>query len=305
MTAEPAESLEKSFSNAMEKPVELFEFARKIVRQADAAAERGVDLCGVLPILRRLSLDEFGLLLISVPNPEFPHLSLLLPAMAISDVQEKWTGKTGFDLYIQTASFARQLELSYWRHVGKPLQGAHILDFGVGYGRNLRSMLYFSDPDRLWGVDPWAAALDLLKHSRVPGNLRQSDPIPDTLPVENTRFDLIFSFSVFTHLPERALDAGLRAMRRAIKPSGICVITVRPIEYWSLRTNIDAHTIARLIEEHNSQGFAFHPAANSNDKNFGTASMRLDFLNGRGWHVVGHDASVVDPYQVSVILEPC
>jgi SAM-dependent methyltransferase len=286
--------------------VELFEFTRDITKEADAAAERGADLCEILPILRRLSLDDFGLLLISMPNADFPHLSRLLPTMASPEVQQRWTGKADLDLYIQTAAFAKQLELAYWRHVGKPLQGAQILDFGVGYGRNLRSMLYFTDPERLWGVDPWKTSLNFSINSHVPGNLRQSDPIPTSLPVEDTQFDLIFSFSVFTHLPESALDACLRAIRRAIKPSGICVITIRPIEYWKrIEGTIGAQATDRLMQEHIRKGFSFCASEKSHDRNFGTASMDFDFLNGRGWCVAAYDTSVVDPYQVSVVLKPC
>src|SRR5687767_14769939 len=104
--------------------MQLFNYAREIIDEAEAIAARGCGLVSVLPILRTLSLDHFGFLLISMPNAEFPHLSEVLPKMADPDVQRRLTGKEGIDLYLTTAALARQLETCFVRCVGKPLQGA-------------------------------------------------------------------------------------------------------------------------------------------------------------------------------------
>src|SRR4029077_744564 len=44
--------------------------------------------------------------------------------------------------------------------------------------------------------------------------------------------DLIYAFSVFTHLSERAAIMALTTLRRYVARGGLFVITIRPKEYW-------------------------------------------------------------------------
>ncbi len=184
----------------------LFSLARAHVASAEALAFRGEPLVEILKVLRNLSFEDFGLLLISMPNDSYPSLSKVLPRMAPYEVQVGMTGASGVTLFAQTVAFARIVEIAVSRHSNRTLKDATILDLGVGWGRNIRSMLYFIDPDNLWGVDPWVHSLEHSKVAGIPAHLVLSDPRPVDLPVENTRFDLAISFSVFTHLsPARRL----------------------------------------------------------------------------------------------------
>jgi SAM-dependent methyltransferase len=84
-----------------------------------------------------------------------------------------------------------------------PLADARVLDFGFGYGRHLRAMVYFTDPKNLYGCDPWPPSLARCHEDSLFGHLAASQFLPIDLPFLGT-FDLIYAFSVFTHLLARA-----------------------------------------------------------------------------------------------------
>jgi hypothetical protein len=84
----------------------------------------------------------------------------MLPAMASEDIQKTWTGASGMELLRQSLTFARQVENNSARCCCKSLPNSTIKDFGCGYGRILRLVYYFSDPDLIWGVDVWQRSLD-------------------------------------------------------------------------------------------------------------------------------------------------
>ncbi|MER8573381.1 class I SAM-dependent methyltransferase [Mesorhizobium sp. M1409] len=283
----------------------MFSLAIPHLKAAERSVADGGTVEEALVFLRRMSLDDFGLFMISLPNKDYPSLSRLLPAMASDEVQKTWTGSSGLDLYRQTASFARQLENNYTRHTKKTLAGSDILDFGCGYGRILRMMYYYSDPSRIWGVDAWDKSLNLCREARLPGKFALSERMPSDLPVDDQKFDLIFAFSVFTHLAPSTAKACLAAVRKHVKPGGLFVATIRPIEFWPFIDGMRKTSIApQMQSNHRLNGFAYLPHNGVEGETYGDISCEIDFLGGDGWKIVGHDRSILDPFQVSVLMQP-
>ncbi len=283
----------------------MFCVAAPHLNAAERAAAGGCTVEEAFVFLRRMSLDDFGLFMISLPNKNYPALSRLLPAMASDEVQQTWTGASGLDLFRQTSAFARQLENNFTRHTRTPLAGSDILDFGCGYGRILRMMYYYSNPARIWGVDAWDASLNLCREARLPGRFAQSERIPTELPVGDQKFDLMFAFSIFTHLAPSTAKACLAALRNHIKPGGLFVATIRPIEFWPFIDGIRKTSIAaKMQSDHRLHGFAYLPHGGTEGETYGDISCEIDFLRGSGWTIVGHDRSILDPFQVSVLMQP-
>ena len=57
--------------------------------------------------------------------------------------------------------------------------------------------------------------------------------------------------------------------------------------------------------EHDASGFAYLPHNGPEGDTYGDASTSLDyFRNLDGWQFIAHDWSLVDLYQISVILRP-
>lgn len=262
--------------------------------------------------LRQLCLDDFGEFMLSLPDPAYPKLSHLLPAMASADVQRNWTGGDGYSLLRQSLAFVRSVSYNYMVHTGRQLdEGSKILDFGCGYGRIARLMYYFTDPVNLYCVDPWDESIRLCRESRLLGNLFISEYLPRTLPFSEARMDLIYCFSVFTHLSRRACGMALSTLRDYISPKGLLVITIRPEEYW-LSAKIDPElklTANALLREHNQAGFAFAPHRREpidGDVTYGDTSMTVGWISKEfpRWRIVGSDRSLEDPFQILVFLVP-
>ncbi len=282
------------------------------VRQAALALENDARVTtrrDAVAGLRRLGLDDFGEVFLAMPDPALPKLSRLLPAMASEEVQRNWTGDHGIALLRCTSAFVRALAYNYARLTGRPLDGATVLDFGCGYGRMARLLYYFTDEDRFFGVDPWDLSIDICRQAGLTTNFLQSDYLPASLPVGETRFDLIYAFSVFTHLSERAASAALATLRRYVADDGVLAITIRPVEYW----HVDPHTTdeqkSALGARHREEGFAFHPhnrQAVDGDVTYGDTTMTIDWIERSfpGWAVAAIDRSLEDPFQRYLFLRP-
>lgn len=254
--------------------------------------------------LRTLGLGDFGFVLLSMPDRRFPRISSLLPNMASEQTQLNWTGASGHKLLCQSVNFMRSLSANYEHLTGTTLAGKRILDFGCGYGRLLRLAAFYSDD--VYGVDPWDESVRLCREAGL-DDVWMSDYLPETLPVPSD-FDLVFAFSVFTHLSARATQTSLKTLRKHVRPGAILGITIRPIEYWrKICTHLSEAEVALKEEEHRAKGFAFVPhdrALVDGDITYGETSMTLDWLArfATNWKIEAVDRSPDDIVQRYVFL---
>ncbi len=254
-----------------------------------------------------LSLDDFGIVMIDMPDTHYPRLSEILPQMASPEVQKNWTGSSGITLLRQSIDFVRMLSNRYQIENGRAMSNATILDYGCGYGRLLRLMLYFTDPGKLYGCDPWDRSIALCKEAGIGVDLQQTEYLPNTLPYADNSFDLVYAFSVFTHTSLRATQQAFAAIRPKLQADGLFAVTIRPVEYWSFDQGLSAEESDALIAEHDKTGFAFRPhqrAPIDGDITYGDTTMNIKTLTELcpGWKTVGYDRSVNDPYQIVVYL---
>ncbi|ULU25206.1 class I SAM-dependent methyltransferase [Dyella terrae] len=282
------------------------------VKNHISAMEADTDLGSRDRIFQRLGalgLDDFGEFLLSLPNPEFPRLSGILPRMASDQVQLDWTGNSGLPLLKQTLNFVRSMSYSYTRITGRSLDDARILDYGCGYGRIARLMYAFVGEAGLYGVDPWERSIEICHEDGFGENFRQSDYLPMSLPVDDRTFNLIYAFSVFTHLSERATLTALAALRKVIARDGLLVITIRPEEYWAHDVHAQGPEKDALVKTHRDKGFAFRPhnrAAVDGDVTYGDTSFTLEWLKQAApdWEIKATDRSLQDPLQRYIYLTP-
>jgi hypothetical protein len=139
------------------------------------------------------------------------------------------------------------------------------------------------------------------------------DYLPTAIPVSNTIFDLIYSFSVFTHLSEGTATLALTTLRRYVARGGLFMITIRPKEYWDqVDPALDAGKPIdrdKLVARHERSGFAFVPhdrEAIDGEVTYGDTSLSFEWIeqHAEGWNMVGHDRSLIDPLQLLVYLVP-
>ena len=289
-----------------DRKIKFLAFEREIMNAAEAMAETGG--AEVLSVLRRLGLDGFSRLMWSLPLESYPHLSKTLPKMTDLPVQAKWTGQSGLPLMVQSISFVRAVADDYSRLTGRSLTDATMLDFGCGYGRFLRLMTYYSDPNKVHGCDPLEASLDQCRSCDIPNAIELSDYVPETLPFSDKSFDFAFAFSVFTHTSGNAMQAALKALRLVVKDDGVLAITIRPEEYWNINP-VYAKRAEAMIAAHRTKGLAFAPHSLNTSTDipaYGDTSVSLKKLAeiAEDWDIVGTNISSEDFYQIIVLLKP-
>lgn len=255
--------------------------------------------------LRAVPLEIFAELLLGVPD-HLPALAARLPAMASEEVQRNWTGNHGRVLMNQSLAFVRTLLALWGRRGGRGLEQAEILDFGCGWGRLLRLLLHVVPEQALFGVDSWRKSIRLCRESGLRCHLAVSDELPATLPFAGP-FDMVFAFSVFTHLSELTARTILQTLRRCIRDDGLLCLTIRPVEYWMQAGLDDGATYA---DRHRQTGFAFlpqrRPPAAGGEVTYGRTSLTLEHLAdlASGWRLTHVEWTPCDPLQVIVALEP-
>ncbi len=254
---------------------------------------------GIMGLLYLYSLDEY------------PHLKTRLPEMPPAEVQQQWTGSDGHTLMVQSCAFVKTMTNAFERITGGNLALSNVLDYGCGWGRISRLMLKYISTTNIWAIDPWDKSIELCQQHRVPVNLAISDYLPKSLPVGDVRFDLIFAFSVFTHLSEKCAGQVLKVLREYINNNGLLAITIRPPEYWTaIHSQYPAGKDSQaMIDTYNTEGFAFIPhnrAPIDGDITYGDASISLDYIRNkwRNWEICTTEVNLVDPYQVIVFMRP-
>jgi ubiquinone/menaquinone biosynthesis C-methylase UbiE len=109
-----------------------------------------------------------------------------------------------------------------------------VLDFGCGCGRVIRAFHQMSPRARLYGSDIDAEAIQWLSENyRQFAHFGVNAGLPP-LGYGDNAFDLIYSISVFTHLPESMQLAWLEELRRVSKQGGFVLATVHGEEQYSM-----------------------------------------------------------------------
>ena len=284
----------------------------EVLAPLDAACATGGDERWAL--FRELPVDLWALLLTQAYE-SYPNIRALLPDVPPDDLQWMWNGTHGAELAAQTAPFYRLLQERHARHAGGGLAGARVLDFGCGWGRITRFIARDVDPGGLFGCDPVESILAECRRSGVPATLARSEFLPERVPFDEP-FDLAFSFSVFTHISETAIEACLGALHAALRPGGLLVLTIRPPDYlWS--TDLMASALAalgpdpaaRLAEPRvvfaPHEANEWHPQYGGGEMHYGETVITLPYVRERWtdrFELLDVDLLIGDLHQVALTL---
>lgn len=159
--------------------------------------------------------EYFKLLIESISIP-----SHILPGFPPPNLQEIFVGKSNEDALNEAYTFYRFIKTQ----LGNISTDSTILDFGVGWGRIIRFFAKDVEENNLFGVDVDPEILKMALSLRVPGNLLCIEPL-GKLPVQDKFFDIIYAFSVFSHLSENSAIHWLHEIIRVLKPGGTFIFT--------------------------------------------------------------------------------
>ena len=143
-----------------------------------------------------------------------------LPGFPSRYQQEVFVGKSNEDALAEAFTFYRMVKAG-----SQPLRRkSRILDFGVGWGRIIRFFLNDVDPSSLHGVDVDPEIIEVARSTGVAGNLVVIAPNA-RLAYDDASFEVIYAFSVFSHLSEASARFWLAELMRVLAPGGTLVMT--------------------------------------------------------------------------------
>jgi SAM-dependent methyltransferase len=138
----------------------------------------------------------------------------------------KQTLKEAYDFYCEIKRSAERLGL-------KLNADSRILDFGCGWGRIIRFFLKDVRAENLFGVDVDPLMIDYCRQLVGYGNYSVVNSQPPT-EFANESLDVIYAYSVFSHLSEPVHIKWVEEFSRILKPGGLLVATTEArhfIEY--------------------------------------------------------------------------
>ncbi len=261
--------------------------------------------------------DDLWSLLLIKEYESYPGIRNFLPDLPDPALQQMWNGTSGPALAAQSVCFYRKLKEMQKAHGESKLKKSKVLDFGCGWGRLTRMLAKDLKPGNLYGCDPVDDILDVCRQGGVPADLARSEFLPETLPFSE-KFDLIFAFSVFTHISEAAHIASLKAIHDGLEPGGLFVVTIRPPAYVDFNPLMQP-AIERLgpnyhdellgskyvFVPHETNGHPQYDSAAEAAMSYGETIITLPYIRNR-WASMFKllDVSVLtgDMYQVAVTL---
>lgn len=154
----------------------------------------------------------------------------ILPTLPDEQTQINFIGSAG-DRALEEAFNAYLLWKELAAKNGSPIDAnSKILDFGCGWGRTLRFFMKDVLSSNLTGIDVMPLAIELSKKTNPWCNFEMITVLPPTHFADNS-FDLVYLYSVFSHLSEEAHDRWLSEFHRIMKPGGILIATTWKREY--------------------------------------------------------------------------
>ena len=174
----------------------------------------------------------------------------VLPSLPAENVQLRFVGKAGDKALVEAHTLARAFKDLYREYVGPFTQSTRVLDYGCGWGRITRFFLKDVAARNLWGIDCNEEVLDFCLESNPWSCFELIDPMPPT-DLPGDQFDLVFSYSVFSHLREDVHFAWLDELGRLAKPGGLLILSVRPREFISYCATLTAES-SRSLPAHAS-----------------------------------------------------
>jgi phospholipid N-methyltransferase len=177
------------------------------------------------------------------PAEGLTRYGIPIPNLPPDDVQMRFTGRTGHANLQQAFSFYLYLSSVCDLH---EMESPKILDFGGGWGRIARFFLRDTKTDRITVTDCMSDSVHWLRQTKNPCHIIQNDPFPP-IPGLDADFDVIYAFSVFSHLSEKYQNAWFDCFLSHLRPGGHLVVTTRGRQFIEiLKTYHTQHLVNNL-----------------------------------------------------------
>jgi SAM-dependent methyltransferase len=153
------------------------------------------------------------------------YRGMRLPGFPSDELQSRSVGSAGEHTLREAFNFYIFAKAACQQHDAPISARTRILDFGLGWGRIVR--FFMRETSHLFGVDTDEEMLAACRGTDCPASVSKIDPL-GSLPYDSGSFDLVYAYSVFTHLPEDVQDRWLAEIKRVLRPGGMFIATVEP-----------------------------------------------------------------------------
>jgi SAM-dependent methyltransferase len=165
------------------------------------------------------------LILDSVTQPYIAGIKM--PGFPSEEVQRNFVGSSKENALREGYTFY-QLIKRYCAQLGVPINaGTRILDFGCGWGRIARFFFKDVEGHNIFGVDVDPSMISFCASEMTCGRYATVHPEPPMEFLENNSLDVIFAYSVFSHLSEDVARQWIGEFARVLKPKGLLLATTQ------------------------------------------------------------------------------
>ncbi|MFT8988839.1 MAG: class I SAM-dependent methyltransferase [Gluconobacter albidus] len=173
------------------------------------------------------SISDEEWLQVLVSSVRIPEIhGVRMPTFPPDDLQREIHGHHGEISVHEAHVFFREIK-AYCAYAGRPVRPeTRLLDFGCGWGRIARLFMKDIRPSNLYGAETTDRFLMAARRSNPALNFLGCDLVPPML-LTSESFDLITSWSVFSHLDEFLAGHWVREFHRLLRPGGILVMTTQ------------------------------------------------------------------------------
>jgi len=192
----------------------------------------------------RVALDPFNILVYRLLHKDVPGVPPIENRIRVGSRRIRRFMEAGRNCYTPIRRAIDQ----YYRGPSRP----RVLDFGCGVGRVLQ---YFArDNVELYACDVDASAIEYVRRTfpAVQSAVNRYDP---PLPYPDAQFDVVYSVSIWTHLPPHAQIPWLLEIRRVLAPGGLALITT--IGPYGYRIGTHLGEVAFSLEDLLREGFCY------------------------------------------------
>lgn len=162
----------------------------------------------------------------SLEAPQQSPLGDPLPKFPTREMQENTTGLSSEAAIEQAFAFYRDVDDECAR-LGRPLSpSTRLLDFGFGWGRITRVFMEKVALANIRGIDVDPDFTRMTRELFASDNFSTCPAFPPT-EFADASFDVVVSYSVFSHLSEEACARWMNEFARIVAPGGIVAVTTR------------------------------------------------------------------------------
>ena len=186
---------------------------------------------------------------------------VVLPGFPPDEMQRQIVGSAGSQALIEARRFYLLIR-QYASKLGLKFDPEHtrVLDFGVGWGRMIRYYLKDVIAENIHGVDVAPQMIEICRNTIPHGTFDLIEPAPPIHFASNS-FDIVYAYSVFSHLAEGIHMRWIEEISRVLKPGGILVATTQPRRFIEMCQHWRANKPESLWHENLSKSFVDAEAA--------------------------------------------